>query len=245
MTSKIISEERRQVTFDDITISYTLNRKNVKNLNLRIRPDASVAVSAPLAISSEDADVFIIRKKNYILKALGEIKNCSDEFSQRQYISGEGFRLEGKNLRLKVISAEKNCIDTDGVFLTLHVKNRYSTSEKEKMVRKFYTETTDAVMNDILSKLYEIFRKYNIPKPTLKFRTMKTRWGSCSISENAITLNSRLIEAPRNCIEYVVMHELCHMIHPNHSRRFYSFLTMQMPDWKERKQTLDEFFFQI
>ena len=245
MKNEIISEENRQVKVDDVTITYILKRKNVKNLNLRIRPDASVIVSAPSAISSDDVDAFIIRKKSYILNNLSEIKCCHNVNGQRQYISGEGYRLEGKNLRLKVISADKNNIETDGVFLMLYVKDVEDNSTKAKLVNKFYKEMTTKVMNDILDEFYEIFKKYDIPKPILKFRTMKARWGSCITSKNIITLNSRLIEAPRNCIEYVVMHELCHMVHPNHSRKFYSFLSMQMPDWKERKQTLDNYFFQV
>ena len=69
---------------------------------------------------------------------------------------------------------------------------------------------------------------------------METRWGSCLVKKKIITLNKRLLEVPRNCIEYVVMHELCHLIYPNHSKQFYSFLTMLMPDWKERKDYLDK-----
>ena len=85
-----------------------------------------------------------------------------------------------------------------------------------------------------------LVKKYGIEKPTLRIRDMETRWGSCLAKKRIITLNKRLLESPRNCIEYVVMHELCHLIHPNHSKQFYSFLTMLMPDWKERKIYLDK-----
>jgi predicted metal-dependent hydrolase len=69
---------------------------------------------------------------------------------------------------------------------------------------------------------------------------METRWGSCLAHKGIITLNKRLLEAPRHCIEYVVMHELCHFLHPDHSKRFYAFLTTLMPDWRERKSILDQ-----
>lgn len=243
MTNEVISEEVRVVSFEGITISYCLKKKNVKNLNLRIRPDASVIVSAPPNVAESDVDAFVIRKRNYISKSLSEIKSCSDKSNDRQYISGEGYRLEGKNLRLKVTASDKDCIETDEVFLKLYVKDTENIAVKAKLVKKFYADRTKTTMNGILDKLYEIFRKYNIRKPILKLRNMQTQWGSCSASKGIITLNPKLIEAPRNCIEYVIMHELCHLVHPNHSRRFYSFLSMQMPDWKDRKNFLDNYFF--
>lgn len=96
------------------------------------------------------------------------------------------------------------------------------------------------VFEDILEELYPQFKKYGVERPTLRIRDMETRWGSCLVKKGVITLNKRLLEAPRNGIEYVVMHELCHFVHPNHSELFYIFLTMLMPDWKERKQFLDK-----
>lgn len=243
MANEVISEENRIISSEGITISYSLKRKNVKNLNLRIKPDASVIVSAPLAITASDVDAFVIRKRNYISKTLNEIKCCSNESNDRQYISGEGYRLEGKNLRLKVAVSDKDCIEEDGVFLKLYVKDTEDIVKKEKLVKKFYADRTKAVMSDVLDEFFEIFRKYNIPKPTLKFRNMQTQWGSCSAAKGSITINPKLIEAPRNCVEYVIMHELCHLVYPNHSRQFYSFLSVQMPDWRDRKMLLDEFFF--
>ena len=88
--------------------------------------------------------------------------------------------------------------------------------------------------------LYPLMKKYGIETPTLKIREMEKRWGSCLAKKKTISPNKRLIEASRNCIEYVMMCELCHLMHPNHSRQFYSFLTMLMPDWRNRKVYLDE-----
>ena len=88
----------------------------------------------------------------------------------------------------------------------------------------------------------ELFEKYGVAYPTLKIRYMTSRWGSCQPKKGIITLNSKLIEAPRNCIEYVILHELVHFIHPNHSRQFWDFVAMMMPDWKERKKELEKIY---
>lgn len=77
--------------------------------------------------------------------------------------------------------------------------------------------------------------------PGFHIREMETRWGLCSVKRGVITLNKRLLEAPRDCVEYVITHELCHLVNPNHSKWFYEFLTMLMPDWREQKKALDEY----
>jgi predicted metal-dependent hydrolase len=86
---------------------------------------------------------------------------------------------------------------------------------------------------------YQVFKQYGVPYPELKIRYMTSCWGSCRPKSGIITLNSKLIEAPRCSIEYVVLHEFAHFIHPNHSRKFYDFVSMLMPDWKERKGELE------
>lgn len=105
---------------------------------------------------------------------------------------------------------------------------------------RFLEQQCKMVFNEIVEELYPLFQKYGVEKPLLRSRDMETRWGSCLTKKEIITLNKWLLEAPGNCIEYVVMHELCHFMHPNHSKHFYAFLSMLMPDWKERKQFLDK-----
>ena len=96
------------------------------------------------------------------------------------------------------------------------------------------------VFREIIAEIYPTFQKYGVAMPKLRIRDMDTRWGSCLAKKGIITLNKRLLEVPRDCIEYVVIHEFCHFIHPNHSKKFYDFLTMLMPDWKARKKLLDQ-----
>ena len=140
---------------------------------------------------------------------------------------------------MKVAKNTSDTISFDGVYLYLCVKDPEDFAKKQRIVTRYLDKQCRIIFSEIISELYPIFQKYGVSMPTLRIRNMETRWGSCSVKKGIITLNKRLLEAPRNCIEYVVMHEFCHFIHPNHSKHFYNFLTMVMPDWRERKKVLD------
>ena len=95
-------------------------------------------------------------------------------------------------------------------------------------------------MNERVEALYPIIRKYDKSLPKVYLKKMKTLWGSCSVDRGAVTFNQYLIKAKPACIDYVVLHELIHFIYPNHSKQFYDFLSIHMPDWRERKTVLDQ-----
>ena len=92
------------------------------------------------------------------------------------------------------------------------------------------------VFSEIMQDVHTRFAAYHASFPELKMREMTSRWGTCQPSKNTITLNTRLIEAPKNCIGYVVFHEFCHFVYPNHSKQFYALLQVMLPDWRERKE---------
>ena len=232
---------KRSVVVENREICYQLERKHVKNLNLRIRKDGSVYVSANEMIPCEEIDLFIQSKASYILKAIDHFSELAQYKPQpKQYVSGETFYIQGRGLRLQVSQAKKDAISSDGIYIFLEVKDINDIEKKCRMVTRFLNQECKTVFGEVMEELYPLVKKYAIEKPSLRIRDMETRWGSCMIKKRIITLNKRLLESPRNCIEYVVMHELCHLVHPNHSKQFYSFLTMLMPDWKERKDYLDK-----
>lgn len=232
---------QRTILIDGSPLQYSLERKNVKNLNLHVRKDGSVYVSANTAVPEEKIDEFLIGKEVFIRNAQNKFKE-QEKYKPlpKQYVSGETFYIQGRALRLKVTQAAKNRIYSDGVYLFLDVKDPRNFTQKERLVQRFLDRQCKIVLGEIVEALYPVFQKYGVAPPVLRIRNMDTRWGSCLPGKGIITLNKRLLEAPRNCIEYVVMHEYCHFIHPNHSRHFYDFLSMLMPDWKERKKLLDE-----
>lgn len=235
----IISQQT--ITAEGHEILYNLERKQVRNLNLRVRKDGSVWVSANADVPCGEIDTFVTSKAPYILKALDRFHEMAQYRPQpKQYVGGETFTILGRGLRLQVMQAAKDSISADGVYIHLGVRDLSDTEKKRRIVNKFLDQQCRMVFGDVMDGLYPLFQKYGVQKPSLRIRDMETRWGSCLAKKGIITLNKRLLEAPRHCIEYVVMHELCHLVHPNHSRQFYAFLTMLMPDWKERKQFLDK-----
>ena len=232
---------KKRVVVENREICYQLERKPVKNINLRIRKDGSVYVSANEMVPCEEIDLFIQSKASYILKAIDHFSELAQYKPQpKQYVSGETFYIQGRGLRLQVSQATKETISSDGVYIFLKVKDSNDVEKKRRIVTRFLDQECKTIFSEVMEDLYPLVKKYGIEKPTLRIRDMETRWGSCLAKKRIITLNKRLLESPRNCIEYVVMHELCHLIHPNHSKHFYSFLTMLMPDWKERKDYLDK-----
>lgn len=232
---------QREILLNGEALQYSLERKNVKNLNLHVRKDGSVYVSANAEVPLDKIDEFLVSKERFIL-------NAQDKFREQEqyrplpkkYVSGETFYVQGRALRLKVTQSHKDNVYSDGVHLFLETKEPQDSLRKERLVTRFLDRQCKAVFEEIVEELYPVFQKYGVIPPVLRVRNMDTRWGSCLPSKGVITLNKRLLEAPRNCIEYVVMHEFCHFIHPNHSKHFYTFLSMLMPDWKERKRNLEK-----
>ena len=230
----------RTVVLDDCEIKYVLERKNVKNINLRIRKDGTVFVSANNLVPTDYIDNFVCIKSSYILNAIRKFEKLAQYKPQpKRYVSGETFYIQGRGIRLKVLESKKESIESDGIYILLKVKNPEDFEKKQRIVNKFINEKCKDVFGEIINEIYPVFKKYGVAMPTLRIRDMETRWGSCLPKKGVITINRRLIEAPRNCIEYVIMHEFCHFIYPNHSKSFYGFLTMLMPDWQVRKNLLE------
>lgn len=237
-----LNPEQRVVHCEDGDIPYLLTRKSVKNVNLRIKPEGEVLVSANNSVSTDFIDAFIEKKQRYIFSVLSRYEEKKKLFQAvpKRYVSGESYDLLGKSLRLKVEANKEEKVYTDGVYIFLNVKDKDDFRHKEIMMSKWLKQYQTTVFEELLQEKYLLFEKYGVTYPTLKIRNMTSRWGSCQPKKGIITLNSKLIEAPRNCIEYVILHELIHFIHPNHSRQFWDFVAMMMPDWKERKEELEK-----
>ena len=227
------------IYLDGRKVVYELDRKKVKNINLRIRHDRSVYVSANNRVSVSAIEEFLQKKATYILSAMdkyAEILRYAD--NKHSYVTGESFSYLGKDLRL-VVTCGKNGVISDGVYLRLSVKDINDEKLKKKLIDKWYDTQCKEVSSEIVAEIFRAFKKYNVTMPRLSLRNMVSRWGSCRPKRGIITLNKRLIETPRSAFEYVVMHEFVHFLYPNHSNNFYELLSTLMPDWKARKSLLE------
>lgn len=233
--------ESREIFLGQRIIQYQLIRKPVKNINLRIRPDGSIFVSADYEVPLECIEDFIKKKQQYIFSTLDECKK-KQEFTfhkKRRYVSGENYDILGRSLRLMVLEGKPESVSADGVFVYLTVSRKEDYARKEQLMNAWMSSLQAEIFDRICKETYQIFRKYGVPYPLLRTRYMVAKWGSCQPEKGIITLNSKLIEAPRNCIEYVILHEFVHFIYPNHSAEFYDMMTVLMPDWKDRKNELE------
>ena len=222
-------------------ISYDLEYKNVKNINLRIKADQSIYMSANHRVSDKIIEEFLRSKADYILKALDHYAEIAKYAPKpKQYIDGESFRILGHDLRLKVVQGKRNTVESDESYITLTVKDSCNTELKKKTMDKWTKNNCKEVLLAVCESVYPKFQKYGVEFPELRFRNMVSRWGSCQPKRKILTFNISLVEAPLSCIEYVVTHEFTHFLQPNHSKKFYNQLAMFMPDWQERKKVLEK-----
>lgn len=230
----------RIVDVKGIQITYLLERKPVKNINLRIRADQTVYVSAPKVVTAIAIDAFVIQKSSYILRTIKKFKEKEfQEGLNNCFIDGETIKLFGRNLRLKVKNASRNKVESDESYVTLCVKDWRDTELKKRVLETWLRKKCKEEITAICKKFYPLVKKYGIAFPEIQLREMVSRWGSCSPKKGFVTFNTALVAMPVSCIEYVVMHEFTHFLFPNHSKNFYQQLRIFMPDWEERKKRLE------
>lgn len=236
--------EKHKITYSGKTIEFELQRKKVKNINLNVKPDMTIVVSANEKVPLDYILDFVKGKALWIIKNVIYFKDVQPEHTtKKDYVSGESFKYLGKQYRLKVEEAEPN--EPESVryyqgYIVLQVKDKKNYGRKERLINNWFREKAEINFNESLDRVYPVIEKYGLAKPKIEIRTMKARWGSCIKDKNIIMLNYELIKAPKFCIDYVVLHELIHFKYRNHDGEFYDFMTVLMPDWKQRKEILDE-----
>lgn len=222
-------------------ISFELQRKKVRNINMNLKPDMTLMVSANEQVPLDVILDFVKSKGSWIMKNSGYFRDVQSEFSQdKEYVSGETFKYLGKQMRLKVLEGDLEGIKYSRGYLQLTVNDKANVKRKAKLVNGWFRAKAEILFFDSRKRIFPLVEKYGVKMPDIMIRTMKARWGSCVRDKSIILMNYELVKAPKFCVDYVVLHELVHFIHRQHDASFYSFLSSLMPDWKERKRILDE-----
>ena len=209
-------------------------RKDVKNITLKVRPNGEAILTAPKTASDEHIKFIIEKRAKWIAQKRAFF--ASFKTPQKEYVSGEDFKYLGRSYRLKVVQSKEERVKLQRGYLELFVKDKNDLERKRNLVYEWYNEKATLYFFNILQEFNKIVKQ---DIKSVKIRQMKTRWGSCNPYKSYINLNIELIKKPRACIEYVVFHELAHLLYPNHSKKFYDYLTLYMPDWQKRKEILE------
>ncbi len=223
----------------DQKITFSLIRKKVKNVNLRVKADSTVVVSANRSVPYIFVEELVRDKAPWIIKNLARIDEKKLLNMERKYITGEIINYLGNNFMLQVFQANHaEKIELNGRIIALFVKNSEDIERKQALIRKWYKEQAKIELGESLERIYPLVESFGIEKPTITIRTMKTRWGSCSWKRGKITINTELLKKSRDCIDYVVLHELAHFKFHKHDADFYGFLSALMPEWQVRRKLL-------
>lgn len=228
------------VKTQDGDITFTFEKKAVKNVNLRIHSDGSVHVSAPQRTSFAFVEKFVRDHGGWII---ARVKRAEDRTraANRSFAEGGSLPLLGRAIAVEVCNGEKNRVAFDEGRGVLAV----TVSEKEgQKADALVGKWAERMAKEILPRIFraaeaETGGKFGTPV-VLGLRRMRARWGSCNTGERRIILNTRLIYAPEECVRYVCMHELAHLAHPGHDAGFYRELALLCPEWKELRRRLND-----
>lgn len=208
-----------------------------RSLRIIVRPDLSVRADAPSKFPLSEVVDAVQSKARWISKKLDVMKEFHPLPMPHRYVSGETFVYLGRQYRLRVERGKRCPAKLRGKFLHVVVPSPDDRRAIRTLIEAWFRERAEDVMSRYLKQCLKVAKRHGVSEPKLVIRNMRTRWGSCT-SNGCVTLNLRLVQAPVHCIEYVVMHELCHMLHHNHSPAFYRLLGRCMPDWRRRQATL-------
>ena len=234
---------KRSIVINGQEIIYELTRKRVRNMNLRIRHDGTIAVSANTRVPQTEIDRFLTEKGDFILKGLdktyGRISNAARPST---YADGETVNVFGERCLLKVVKGSRSKVDYQYPTVTMTVKDPDSLDERKRTYDRWKNKMLKSKVLEMCDYYYPRFEERGVEPPKdIKFRTMSSKWGCCRPTLGVLTFNNNLFEVPEECTAYVVVHEFAHFLHADHSARFYREVERVMPDYRPRRKLLNEY----
>lgn len=223
------------ILYGSTRIEYSIDFAPRKTLGIRVEPDGSVFIKAPEDATLEEIRQKVHRKAPWIVRQRRYFESFGISTTERQYISGESHLYLGRQYMLRVKESDCNAIHYQNNIIEIECKNK---DLAEKILQRWYVERAKIKFEEYAKPIVEHFSVYGVMPTSISVRKMEKRWGYCT-KDGSIYLNPRLICAPRCCIEYVITHEMCHLVHRNHTKEFYALLGKEMPQWEKWKTKLE------
>ena len=224
------------IQFGSKKIYFQLEYSNRKSLGITVKPDLSILVKAPADTSPEKVKEKLRKKAPWIIRQQSFFLSFHPKTPARKFIVGETHLYLGRQYRLKIEQNKIETVKLKGQFIEVASIDK---ARIKQLVNEWYLQNAKTKFHAIAQPLIDKFKKYRVEPSSIVLREMPTRWGSCT-PKGKIILNPELIKAPKGCIEYVIIHELCHLIHHDHTQKFIDLQTKEMPDWEKWKMKLEK-----
>lgn len=228
---------------NDVIIEY----KKIKNIYIRVKPDLNIYVTAPKRVAKKYIYELIEKRKDWIEERKEAIKKKNSfDLSKKELASGNEVYYLGKSYMLKVLKCKKENIILAGRTMYMYVNIKDKEEYKNSDIRKKHILLDIWYKKEALKLFDLLIKKYtsmmNLEINTFTVKKLKSKWGSCDTIKKHLTFNLELMKYPISSIEYIVLHELAHLLQANHSKKFYNIVSFYMPEWKKEKKILDTFF---
>ena len=232
----MIKSKIKEITIKGRKVKYCLTRKNVKNINMRIKDDMMVHISANNYVSVKELEAVLFKNREFIFSALDKAaKRLENEPIENEIM------YMGKKYKKCIIKSDLEKCSIDGDKFIIEVRDTSDEEKIKKITEDWHNKKAKELFGEINDMTAEIFSHFGIPKAEIKVRKMVSRWGRCSVNEGRIRINRYLTEFPRACAEYVFVHEYTHFIYRGHGKDFYGFVSKIFPDYKNIEKYLDTY----
>ena len=229
----IVTTEK--IEYGKEVIEFELLQENRKTLSIEVLPTTKIKVKAPESKNKQDIIKKVQNKAKWITKQKRYFVDNYKKPDEKKYVSGECFRYLGKQYRLKVIKSDIDSVKLKNGYLIVE----YNLKTPATLINKWYKDKALSTYEKELDKCFKQFIAYKINKPSLKIRKLTKRWGSYNKNSNTITMNIETIKANKDCIDYVIYHELCHCMYFAHNKEFYTLLESKCKYWSKLKNKLE------
>lgn len=207
-------------------------------LAIDVHPDLSVVVTAPKDADDAAVEQKMHKRAAWIVQQQRFFENYLPPIPARRYVSGESHRYLGRQYRLRVHEGSEDGVRMSRGQINVYLSDPSKKPRTKTLVVGWFRQRAEVVFRERFDDMFSRAERHGITAKNFEIRRMKNRWGSCT-SEGRILLNPDLIIAPKQCIEYVIVHELCHLQEHNHGPAFYRLLKKLMPDWEQRRERLN------